>query len=70
MVPEKSLELGIDAIAQLIVLYPELEIEYLIIGDGELKDKLQLQINRLKLKNNVKNPRRDLSADASIAASA
>jgi colanic acid/amylovoran biosynthesis glycosyltransferase len=52
LVEKKGIKYCIDAIAKLLPSYPRLEFN--IIGDGELKDKLEQQISELNLANSVK----------------
>ena len=54
LVEMKGLSYGIEAIAQLLVNQPQLQLEYRIIGDGVLKTKLERQIKQLHLEKQVK----------------
>ncbi len=50
---EKSLDLGIRAIAEIIRLYPDYHFQYTIIGEGKLRPEIQALIFKLKLDTQV-----------------
>ncbi len=52
LVEKKGIEYGIKAIAELIKTHPQ--VEYNIIGDGELRPNLEQLINQLNLNDKVK----------------
>jgi colanic acid/amylovoran biosynthesis glycosyltransferase len=52
LIEKKGLQYSIQAVAQLIPRYPDLE--YQIIGDGVLKEDLEQLINQLNITKNVK----------------
>ena len=54
LVPEKGLHIAIEAVKKLINKQPDLEIEYNIIGDGELKNSLEKLVIDYELVNIVK----------------
>ncbi|MCC0177748.1 glycosyltransferase [Waterburya agarophytonicola K14] len=54
LVEKKGLSYGIQAIAQLILQYPQLKLQYHLVGDGVLKQELTKQIEQLKMKDRVK----------------
>ncbi len=54
LVEEKSLGLGITAISKLLIDNQKLQIEYSIIGEGELKKELLVLIKNLNLEKHVK----------------
>jgi colanic acid/amylovoran biosynthesis glycosyltransferase len=54
LVEEKGLPYAIEAISEIIDRYPELNIEYRIVGDGPLKKSLNDTVERLQLKNHIK----------------
>jgi len=53
LVEEKGLKYGIHAIHRLLMRNPKLKLKYNIIGDGELKEQLQRQVNEFALDNSV-----------------
>lgn len=52
LVEKKGLEFSIRAVAKLIPRYPNLE--YLIVGDGILRERLQLLVEQLGVGDNIK----------------
>jgi colanic acid/amylovoran biosynthesis glycosyltransferase len=54
LVEKKGLSDGIKAIAQLLIQYPQLKLQYHLVGDGVLKKELAQQIKQLKLEKQVK----------------
>lgn len=54
LVEKKGIYFGIQAVANLIEKYPQYPIEYLIIGNGPLKNSLRLLIKERDVEANVK----------------
>ena len=54
LVEIKGLSYGIEAVGRLLTKRPQLNLEYLIVGDGVLRPQLEEQIEQLQLKDRIK----------------
>lgn len=54
LIEKKGIEFGIRAVAKIKNKHPKLTMNYIIIGDGELKEQLEILIKKLGVSDTVK----------------